>query len=225
MAIGSRWTRTVSLKYFSPGGRQGTLAQGPPNDGPELERNPGARLGDGPDIMETWLKPNRRALLAGAVVPGIILALGVAVALRPWPGESPWIGRVTGGILILMSTTVLIGLSMHIVRPRIGHRRGQLYFLLRSRQAIAVPVDVVEGFFLATVPTGLPSAVSRGPNSIAVVARLAEKANTWAQRDVHPWLARWQEGYITIRGTWCEPLNTDVIRRLNQRLMEAKHQR
>lgn len=172
--------------------------------------------------METWLKPNRRALLAGAVLPAVGLVSGVILVVWPWPAGSPWTAYLPGGVLILVSTSVLVGLGHHLVRPRIGYRHGKLYFLLRSRQAIAVPIDVVEGFFLATVPTGLPSGIARQPNSIAVVARLAEKANAWARRDVHPWLARWQEGYITIRGTWCEPLNTDVVRRLNRRLMEAK---
>lgn len=188
-------------------------------------RHAGRTMAAGPAIMEMWLKPNRRALLAGAVIPGMVLAWGVAMAVRPWPSGWPWTARMAGGALILTGAGVLTGLGMHGVRPRIGHRRGQVYFLLRSRHAIAVPIDIVEGFFLATVPTGLPAGIARDPNSIAVVARLAEKAETWAQRDVHPWLARWQDGYITIRGTWCEPLNQDVIRRLNQRLMEAKSNR
>jgi hypothetical protein len=29
---------------------------------------------------------------------------------------------------------------------------------------------------------------------------------------------------VTIRGTWCEPLNNDLVRRLNRRLKEVQTQ-
>jgi hypothetical protein len=41
---------------------------------------------------------------------------------------------------------------------------------------------------------------------------------------VKPSLGTWCGGYVTIRGTWCEPLQPDLIRRLNRRLKEVKTQ-
>jgi hypothetical protein len=51
--------------------------------------------------------------------------------------------------------------------------------------------------------------------------RLAERATEWAQRDVKPALGAWCGGYITIHGTWCEPLDIDLVNQLNKRLAAA----
>jgi hypothetical protein len=39
---------------------------------------------------------------------------------------------------------------------------------------------------------------------------------------VKPAFGNWSEGYVTVRGTWCEPLDSEVVRRLNRRLKEVK---
>jgi hypothetical protein len=41
---------------------------------------------------------------------------------------------------------------------------------------------------------------------------------------VKPALGAWCDSYVTIRGTWCEPLNGELIRRLNRRLREVTEQ-
>ena len=46
-----------------------------------------------------------------------------------------------------------------------------------------------------------------------------------AQRELHPALGRWCDGYATIRGCWCEPLSADLVRQLNRRLANAKDSR
>ena len=51
--------------------------------------------------------------------------------------------------------------------------------------------------------------------------RIADSATEWRQQEVKPQLGKWCEGYITIRGTWCEPLSIDLINRLNERLAEV----
>jgi hypothetical protein len=51
--------------------------------------------------------------------------------------------------------------------------------------------------------------------------RVAEKATDYHHREVKPALARWDEGYVTIHGAWCEPLTLQVVQRLNARLAEA----
>jgi hypothetical protein len=57
---------------------------------------------------------------------------------------------------------------------------------------------------------------------VNLVARLSQKAPEWEKVDVKPAIGRWCEGYVTIRGMWCEPLNGEVVRRLNRRLREIR---
>jgi hypothetical protein len=55
--------------------------------------------------------------------------------------------------------------------------------------------------------------------------RLAESAQDWKHRDVRPAFGHWCEGYITIRGSWCEPINEGLMKRLNQRLVAVQRER
>ena len=43
----------------------------------------------------------------------------------------------------------------------------------------------------------------------------------FVHRDVKPALGHWCDAYITIYGTWCEPLTTEVFSRMNKRLAEV----
>ena len=52
--------------------------------------------------------------------------------------------------------------------------------------------------------------------------RVVESATEWHNVNVHPLLGCWRGGNATIHGSWCEPLNMDVVNRLNQRLRQAK---
>jgi hypothetical protein len=94
-------------------------------------------------------------------------------------------------------------------------------FYLRSGPPIAVPLEVVEAFFAGQGPAHLP-VVSNQPRSVNLVARLSRRNPEWAQQPVKPALGNWVDGYVTIRGSWCEPLNGETIRRLNRRLKELK---
>nr|MCS5632665.1 hypothetical protein [Pirellulaceae bacterium] len=58
------------------------------------------------------------------------------------------------------------------------------------------------------------------PESRNVVVRLAERADQFQQHPVKPSLGSWEEGYIVVRGTWSEPINKDLFRRLNRRLID-----
>ena len=49
----------------------------------------------------------------------------------------------------------------------------------------------------------------------------SDRAEAWHRQEVKPGLGKWCEGYITIRGTWCEPLSVGLVNRLNQRLAEV----
>jgi hypothetical protein len=97
-----------------------------------------------------------------------------------------------------------------------------VFFNLRAGSPIAVPAGVVEAFFLGQGPANLPNVGGKPAETVNLVARLSQKAPEWAKVAVKPALGNWCEGYVTIRGTWCEPLNGEVIRRLNRRLRELR---
>jgi hypothetical protein len=54
-----------------------------------------------------------------------------------------------------------------------------------------------------------------------LVIRIAESAADWQHVEVKPQLGSWCGGYVTVRGTWCEPLSISLVNRLNQRLAEV----
>jgi hypothetical protein len=58
-----------------------------------------------------------------------------------------------------------------------------------------------------------------------VVVRLAESATDWKHREVRPAFGQWCEGYITLRGAWCEPITREVMQGLNRRLAEVQRER
>jgi hypothetical protein len=123
-------------------------------------------------------------------------------------------------LLIILGGVLVIGLISQWRRPRIAYRNGEVLFNLRAGTPIAVPVQVVEAFFLGQGPSHLPALGGEPSETVNLVARLSQKAPEWAQMEVKEALGRWSEGYVSIRGAWCEPLNGDLIRRLNHRLRE-----
>jgi hypothetical protein len=172
-------------------------------------------------MHETWLGPNRRAIIFGCAPPLAVIGLGLWLALGP-PGEHRpallWVGvaMVTLGVA---AVGLLVG---QLRRPRIGYHNGQVLFYLQGGGPIAVPAHVVEAFFLGQGPAALPGAGAQQLQSVNLVARLAEREIEWAARDVKRALGQWCGGYVTIRGTWCEPLGVEVVRRLNRRLKEVQ---
>jgi len=168
-------------------------------------------------MPETWLQPNRRALWFGCVPPLVIAAVGAWFAIRPGAAWN-WIGVA----MLVVAVAVLAALVRQLTRPRIAYRNGQILFNLRSGSPIAVPAHIVEAFFLGQGPAHLPGAPQGQEKTVNLVARLSQRQKDWAQRDVKPAFGNWSDGYVTVRGTWCEPLNADVVRRINRRLKEVK---
>lgn len=167
-------------------------------------------------MIEVWLAPNRRVLVLGMVLPGLGTLAGAALWLEGW--------RVLGLALMLVGGLLVASLAWQLFRPRIGYRRGELLFYLQNREPIAVPIEIVEGFLLGQGPTLRPGERHRSEQARTVVVRLSEKATDWARREVKPALGSWCEGYITIRGAWCEPLNVELVQALNRRLAAAHKQ-
>jgi hypothetical protein len=171
--------------------------------------------------MQVLLRPNLRAIYMGAIVPALLAAVGLAVALGPWHAES-WV-RAIGWGLAAFGGLILALLLWQSRQPRLAYQDGHLLIYLRSGRPIRLPVELVQCAFLGAGPTPI-----RGPRgsllrSANLVLRLDEKATDWQEADVKPALGRWTEGYVTIYGAWCEPLKIDVVQRLNERLHELNH--
>jgi hypothetical protein len=174
-------------------------------------------------MREIWLKTNRRALFFGMVPLALIVGLGVALIFRArafeivwlqWLGVAMWIG---GGLLMGI-------LATQLTRPRVAYDDGQVLFYLRTGLPLAVPVEHVEAFFIGQGPVMIPGAPQHDV-SVNLVARLSQREPSYAQREVKPALGAWSDGYVVIRGTWCERIGTDLVRRLNRRLREVTEAR
>ena len=167
-------------------------------------------------MPEIWLHGNRR-VLALALVP--VAALGLTGAGLVMAAATTvvhglgWAAATASGVLA-------VGVLTQMRRPRIAFDDGSVLFYLRAGKPVAVPANVVEAFFLGQGAAGLPAVGGRQPEAVNLVARLSQTAPEWDHVDVKPALGAWCNHYATIRGAWCEPLTTEVIRRLNKRLHE-----
>jgi hypothetical protein len=172
-------------------------------------------------MRETWLKPNRRALGFACVPPALLAAigLGLVVATR---SAAQYFGQALGIGLVLVAATLIGLLVRQLRRPRIAYRDGYVLFYLRAGRPFEVPAQFVEAFFLGRGPARLPISIGPREESVNLVARLAQRRTEWAHQSVKPVLGRWCDGYVTISGAWCEPLNAELIRRINHRLKEVK---
>ena len=84
---------------------------------------------------------------------------------------------------LIVAIVLLVGLLQQLFRPRIAYRDGHVLFYLQARSPIAVPVQVVEAFFLGQGPAYLPTASASKAESVNLVARLSQRATEWAQLD------------------------------------------
>jgi hypothetical protein len=167
---------------------------------------------------EVWLRSNRRVLVLALVLPVVCGVVGGLLAL----GERGLPLRVVGGLVAASGLAAIVAFVRQLSRARVAYHDGNVLFNLRSGPPVAVPREVVEAFFLGQGPAELPHVRGRGPETVNLVARLSQKAPQWKHVAVKPALGQWCDHYVTIRGTWCEPLTGDVIRRLNARLRELR---
>lgn len=137
-----------------------------------------------------------------------------------------WVGTVTEGwmrwvglALSLAGGTTIIALAVQGVRPRMAVQDHNLLVFLRLGAPLAIPLSKVECVFLGRPETQLT--LGQRNRMVSLVIRLAEAATDYKAREVKPSLGRWEEGYITIHGAWCEPLTLELAQRINARLRDA----
>jgi len=174
--------------------------------------------------METWLRPNRRALAFGMSIPlaVVILAALFGFGLAAWDSS---LVRIGGGGVALLAGLLVVSLALQMRTPRIGYSDGEVVLYLRSGQPYRVPIEYVEAFLLGHGPAMLPGERHENTETTTLVIRIAERADQWQRCETNPSLASWCDGYITIRGTWCERLDIRTVERLNRTLSERKKER
>ena len=177
-------------------------------------------------MVEILLRCNRRiaALLIGVSV--LIVAAGGIMMVQAHVAGFAWII----GLAIMLLGTAWIAFIVWIARqPRLAIDGQELLVYLHAGRPLRVPLDIVEVFFLGQGPaTGndvRQPADYDGIVAANIVVRLAEAAKDWHRRDVNVALGVWQDGYITVRGLWCESINGEVVKRMNRKLAEIKRQR
>ena len=175
-------------------------------------------------MQEVWLRGNRRALAVGMVLPGLWLAAALAALAIALVSGQPWWVAALAAVLALPPLWMLAVVAYAMLLPRLAYDRRHLLVYVDAYRPIRVPVEVVEVFFLGQGPSDLPKLAGREPETRNVVVRLAESAPEWKHREVRPAFGRWCEGYITLRGSWCEPITRELMQRLNQRLTEAQRE-
>jgi hypothetical protein len=176
-------------------------------------------------MKEVWLRSNRRALLVGMILPGVWLAAAAGSLTLSMSSSQPAIISAICLLLALPPLWMLLGLVFAMTRPRLAYDSGKLFVYGDFHRATTVPIDIVECFFLGQGPSELPKLGGREPETSNVVIRLAESATEWKHREMRPAFGHWCEGYITIRGAWCEPIDRELMQRLNRRLSEVHQQR
>jgi hypothetical protein len=168
-------------------------------------------------MREVWLKTNHRAILFGCTPPVILAIMGLWMT---WAASDHSAWRWTGFAAILIGALTALFLLLQLRRPRVAFDAGNVLFYMRGGPPIAVPLEVVEAFFAGQGPAHLPG-VANQPRTVNLIARLSRRNPEWAEQSVKLALGTWTDGYVTIRGSWCEPLDSETIRRLNRRLKEV----
>ena len=157
-------------------------------------------------------------LPALAVLAG---AWGVAITLIT---QASFWWMLPGGLIALFGIYLIGSLGHSLSQPRVAYEPGELLVYLGSVEPVRVPIEVVEVFFVGQGASNLPSVKGKEPETTNIIVRLAESASDWKHRDVNPRFAHWCEGYITLRGAWCEPIGETAMRHLNKRLVEVQRE-
>ena len=176
-------------------------------------------------MAENWLHSNRRATWIGALPWFAVIIVGISLAAG-WIGSPSWTVLRWMGAFLGVVGAVLMGLWLYAThRPRLSYDDGFLLVYLRVHRPLRIPIEIVECFFMGQGQSQLPGPAGRSVETANLIVRLAERANDWKQIAVHPVLGRWCDGYITIRGAWCEPLKRETVNRLNARLTDVQRDR
>ncbi len=174
---------------------------------------------------EIWLRGNQRLLLAGLAAPLLAVLGSVFFIVLSFLGSGLAAIFLVVGIAGLLISLLIVGLIAWVGRlPRVAYdaNEREVVMYLPGPKPYAVPLEFVECFFLGTGITQIPGQPSRDVQTKNIVVRLAERAEEWHRRDLTLSIGKWCEGYVTIRGLFCEPIDIEVVKRMNTMLHQAQ---
>lgn len=176
-------------------------------------------------MLEVWIRPNRRALFMGFALPLLNLVTAIIILLAGW--NSPWhyFAIILGTLFTCLAGIAGVVLIYMLRQPRVAYGNEEIWLFLQANEPFRVPLEHVECFFHGQGDGLLRGADGRDTEVSTIIIRIAEAAQEWHHREVKPAFGLWCEGYITIRGTWCEPITPELLKRLNQRLVEVQRAR
>jgi hypothetical protein len=174
-----------------------------------------------PSHSEIWLRGNLRAIVVGSLLPAMLGLVGLLAALNLLPVGLTIPLRMAAGILALLAALVGIAMALQARLPRLAYANRELLVYTGPAKPYRVPIEVVEVFFGGQGATDVQVPGYR-IESRNLVVRLAERHQEWHERKMRASFGRWQDGYISLNGTWCEPITADLIRSMNHKLAETK---
>ncbi len=145
-----------------------------------------------------------------------------ARASRPAPGHLD----ARAGLVMLAAGLMVVGLlAAQLRRPRLALSRRRIARLARARVSRCMcPSSRSSASCSDSSESAARQETRKNRNGLAghphgrSCHRLAPAGSQATAR-------AWCSGYITIRGTWCEPLNVPLVNRLNQRLADVTRAR
>lgn len=169
--------------------------------------------------MEVWLNANRRVLLVGMAVPVLVTLAALATIIASTRQSV----QLAAGLALVLSAGILALLIRQLRLPRLASDGKHLLVYGGLRYPTAIPIEIVECFFLGKGPA-TPHSAAEGPvvQSANVIVRLAQRASEWSERPIAPDVGQWRDSYITLRGAWCEPLDIGRVNALNARLRDVQ---
>lgn len=175
-------------------------------------------------MRECWLKSNQH-VYAIALLPALgVLAFGLLLFAVAVGLNISWLLWV-GGAIISLGGVCAIWLFFARRIPRLAFENDELLVYLRGLKPLRVPIEHVEVFFHGQGPAMLNSHHDDETVTSNIVVRIADAGKEWHRRSVRTELGSWCDGYIIIRGTWCEPLSMQRLKDLNARLLEVRRQK
>jgi len=175
-------------------------------------------------MREIWLRSNRRALWFGFVPPCLLLAGGAATVASNQQANARELWLIVGSLAMILGGLAIAALIALLWSPKLQRDGEFVKIRLGPRAHYHVPLHSIECFFLGEGTSGLSLPAAGSVKSAHLIVRFTERAVDWHRREVRPNLGKWEDGYLAIHGTWCEPIDEDLVRRLNHRLATVKRQ-
>jgi hypothetical protein len=171
---------------------------------------------------EIWLKGNSRYAWTGMLLPGALTVVFAILAGAVW-NSVPWLA-ILAMIAFSLMLVICIAIFLNAKMPRIVLKDDSVLFYLPGPRPIVVPLDYVECFLMASGVTTLPGNEKKEVQTQNIVIRLAERVEEeWGHREIPIEIGKWCQGQITIRGLYSEPIDVNMVQRLNVKLYEAQH--